>query len=157
VSLQFDSDASTVAEVLGMELLDITGGTLKLDDSRIVLRTTDKALLAVAEDLELIGVPLCNEFAEMIVAANAVDAPAGECSNPGVAILAERMTAAEHTSAEIIYAASTIAHRSDVPDEVRRSVARRLAFFTARFESYLAERDVREVPWFVNDQAEVVE
>jgi hypothetical protein len=119
---------------------------VKLEDSRAVLRTTDNALLAVAEDLEIMGVPLCKEFAEMILVENAPDAPAVAPTLAGAEILAEPPTAAEQTAAQIVYAMSTIAHRPGVPDEVKRSVARRLAYFTARFESYLAERDAIDMP-----------
>lgn len=119
---------------------------MKLEDSRAVLRTTDNALLAVAEDLEIMGVPLCKEFAEMILVENAPDATAVAPTVAGAEILAEPPTAAEQTAAQIVYAMSTIVHRPGVPDEVRRAVARRLAYFTARFESYLAEREAIDPP-----------
>jgi hypothetical protein len=119
---------------------------LKLEDSRAVCRTTDSALLAVAEDLELLGVPLCKEFAEMILVANAPDAEAVAPTVAGAEILAEPPTAAEQTAAQVVYAVSTLAHRPGVPEEVARSLTGRLAFFTARFESYLAERAALEVP-----------
>ena len=119
---------------------------MKLEDTRAVLRTSDNALLAVAEDLEILGVPLCKEFAEMILVANAPDAPAVAPTVAGAEILAEPLTAAEETAAQIIYAMSTLAYRPGVPDEVCRSVAGRLAYFTARFESYLAERDAIDMP-----------
>ena len=111
---------------------------MKLEDSRAACRKTDSALLAVAEDLELLGVPLCKEFAEMILVANALDA---EDSSAHAEILAEPPTAAEEAAAQVVYAVTTLAHRPGVPEEVARALTRRLAFFTARFESYLAERD----------------
>jgi hypothetical protein len=118
---------------------------VKLEDSRAVCRATDNALLAVAEDLELLGVPLCKEFAEMILVANAPDAEAVAPTVAGAEILSEPPTAAEQTAAQVLYAVSTLVHRPDVPEEVARAMAGRLAFFTARFESYLAERDAVEV------------
>jgi hypothetical protein len=120
---------------------------LKLEDSRATCRATDSALLAVAEDLELVGVPLCKEFAEMILVANATDAAAVAPTVAGAEILDPPMTDAEKTAAQVVYAVSTLAQRPGVPEEVARALARRAAYFTARFESYLAERDAIEAPW----------
>ena len=119
---------------------------MKLEDSRALCRTTDSALLAVAEDLELLGVPLCKEFAEMILVANAPHGTEVAPTAAGAEFLAEPATDAEKTAAQVIYAVSTIAHRPGVPEQVTRALMRRLAFFTARFESYLAERDAFDLP-----------
>ncbi|HET9730889.1 MAG TPA: hypothetical protein VFR41_15765 [Acidimicrobiia bacterium] len=104
----------------------------------------DSVIAAIAEDLELFGVPLCQEFAEMVYVARAENPRACAPSSAAADVLSEEPTPAERSAAEVLYALATLARRVDLDDAALRTLAGRVAFYLARFETYLAERDARD-------------
>jgi hypothetical protein len=97
---------------------------------------------AIVDDLQLQDVALSCEFAEMLRVHAALD-PMDLCpSAAGAQLLAEPITPAELTAAEVLMAVARAARVADLDDECVRRLAERAAMFASRFESYLMERSV---------------
>ena len=101
-------------------------------------------LVALASVLESRGVPLCQEFAEMVRADMSAE-PYSVCGAwAATELLLEPMTTAEATAAQMLLAAATHARETQVDDDSLQRLTALLAVYVARFESYLAERSVRD-------------
>jgi hypothetical protein len=113
---------------------------LRLDEYEAFFATPDCALLAIAEDLELLGVPLCEELIEMIRVSTAADPGSVAPTLAGAQIVAEPRTQAEETAGQMFYAILSLARDAESDDAFFRTMLERMALYGARFESYLAER-----------------
>jgi hypothetical protein len=103
-----------------------------------------EALLAFANELQADGVPLCEEFAEMILLER--DAQhAGDERRVAAELFAEPMTAAESASTLVLATAAARARDAGLDDESLLRLMAVATVFVARFESYLAERDLSTV------------
>ena len=119
--------------------MDATLGERQIDDGPGAL------LLAFAEALESTGVPLCCEFAEMVLADMSAE-PHAVCATPIAAdLLLEPMTAAESTASRILFAAARYARNVQLSDEKLERLMCLATVYVARFDSYLAERSVPEL------------
>jgi hypothetical protein len=99
-------------------------------------------LTAIAEDLELLGVPFSAEFAEMIRVSSSA-----EESAPSIAsaeFMAEPTTPAEQTVGEMIYAVASLISRFGFDPVSARELSQQLAVYAARFETYLVERKIAD-------------
>lgn len=101
-------------------------------------------LVAIASVLEARGVPLCEEFAEMVRSDMSAE-PYSVCrARAATELLLEPMTTAEATASQMLLAAFTHARETQLDDEGLPRLMALLAVYVARFESYLAERSVRD-------------
>jgi hypothetical protein len=119
--------------------VDATLGERQIDDGPGAL------LLAFAEALEASGVPLCGEFAEMVLADMSAE-PHAVCASPVAAdLLLEPMTEAESTASRILVAAARHARDVHLNDEKLERLMCLATVYVARFDSYLAERAAVEL------------
>ena len=101
-------------------------------------------LVAIASVLESQGVPLCEEFAEMVRSDMSAE-PYSVCrARAATELLLEPMTTAEATASQMLLAAVTYARGTQLDEDALRRLMALLAVYVARFESYLAERSVRD-------------
>jgi len=101
-------------------------------------------LVAIASVLESRGVPLCIEFAEMVRTDMSAE-PLSVCgARAATELLLEPMTTAEATASQMLLAAVTHARETQLDDDALPRLMALLAVYVARFESYLAERSVRD-------------
>lgn len=119
--------------------MDATLGERQIDDGPGAL------LLAFAEALELTGVPLCGEFAEMVLADMSAE-PHTVCASVMAAdLLLEPMTAAESTASRILFAAARHARDAQLSNDQLERLMCLATVYVARFDSYLAERAIPEL------------
>jgi hypothetical protein len=114
--------------------VDATLGERQIDDGPGAL------LLAFAEALEASGVPLCGEFAEMVLADMSAEPRAVCASTMAADLLLEPMTEAESTASCILFAAARHARDLQLNDEKLERLMSLATVYVARFDSYLAER-----------------
>lgn len=116
--------------------MDATLGEAHIDGGPAAL------LLALAETLESSGVPLCGEFAEMVLADMSAE-PRTVCASPMAAeLLLEPMTDAESTAARVLSSVTRHVRDVQLDDEQLERLMSLATVYVARFESYLAERSV---------------
>jgi hypothetical protein len=115
--------------------------TLGRSEGGVAWETPHAALLGFARELHDGGIPLCEEFAEMILVDWADDNLAVFPSEAAAELFAEPMTAAESASTLLLATAAARARDAGLDDESLLRLMARAAVFVARFESYLAERD----------------
>lgn len=99
-----------------------------------------EALLEFARELQAGGIPLCEEFAEMILVDRANENLAVSPRQPAAALVAEPMTGAESASTLVLATAAARARDAGLDDESLLRIMALATVFVARFESYLAER-----------------
>jgi hypothetical protein len=98
----------------------------------------------IVDDLQYRGVALSREFAEMLRVHAAPD-PIDQCPSVAAAqLLAEPITQAEMTAAEVLTAVAHAAQAADLDDEFVHRLSECTALLASRFESYLMERWVPE-------------
>jgi hypothetical protein len=114
--------------------------TLGRSEGGVAWETPHEALLAFAQELHDGGVPLCEEFAEMIQLDRADDKLEVSASRAAAAFVSEPMTAAESASTLMLATAAARARDAGLDDESLLRLMAVAAVFVARFESYLAER-----------------
>jgi hypothetical protein len=115
-----------------------TGG-LHRGVSRSAWGEPDSVLQLCTAELQRDGVPLADEFAEMI----AVSGSRTLESSPTLAaaeLVAEPMTAAESVGTLLLAAIASRARDEQLDDEAILRIIARAAVLVARFETYLAER-----------------
>ena len=118
--------------------MDAALGERQIDDGPGAL------LLAFTGALETSGVPLCGEFAEMVLADMSAEPHTVSASVIAADLLLEPMTEAEATASRIMFAAARHARAAQLSDEKLERLMCLLTVYVARFESYLAERSVPE-------------
>lgn len=110
---------------------------------RAAARSGEFELLRIVQELGADGVPLCREFAEMMLVDVASEASPFMSSSAAVELMREPTTRAEDAAARLL---STIAlYVRDVqPDDAELlDLMSGTARYIARFESYLVERTTR--------------
>ena len=115
--------------------------TLGRSEGGVAWHAPHQALLAFAGELHDAGIPLCEEFAEMILVHLADDTHAVAPSRAVAELFAEPMTAAESVSTLVLATAAARARDASLDDESLLRLMALAAVFAARFESYLAERE----------------
>ena len=114
--------------------------TLGRSEGGVAWEAPHEVLLAFARELRDGGVPLCEEFAEMVMVDRADDKLAASASRAVVELFAEPMTAAESASTLVLATAAARARDAGLDDESLLRLMALATVFAARFESYLAER-----------------
>ena len=114
--------------------------TLGRSEGGVAWETPHEALLGFARELRDGGMPLCEEFAEMILVDWAEDALAVYPTEAAAELFAEPMTAAESASTLVLATAAARARDAGLDDESLLRLMALATVFVARFESYLAER-----------------
>jgi hypothetical protein len=114
--------------------------TLGRSEGRVAWDAPHEVLLAFAGELHDGGIPLCEEFAEMILVQLADDKHAVSPSLAVAELFAEPMTAAESVSTLVLATAAARARDAGLDDESLLRLMALATVFAARFESYLAER-----------------
>ena len=112
---------------------------------RVPWDSPHEALLAVADQLRLEAVPLSDVLREMILASTELNSLATPTSAVGE-LLAEPMTAAESVGTLLLATTAVQARDAHLDDERLLRVMAVAAVLVARFETYLAERDVCDAP-----------
>ncbi len=98
------------------------------------------SLMRLVQELGADGVPLCDEFAEMILVDVAADAPEYLRGGAAGELMDEPATEAELTAARILWAVVAFAREAQLDDDALRALMSRAARYVSRFESYVAER-----------------
>ena len=114
--------------------------TLGRSEGGVAWDAPHEALLAFAAELHDAGIPLCEEFSEMILVHLADDKQAVSPSRAVAELFAEPMTAAESVSTLVLATAAARARDAGLDDESLLRLMALATVFAARFESYLAER-----------------
>jgi hypothetical protein len=102
------------------------------------------ALLSLVEELGDGGLPLCEEFAEMILASAAADSRALSPSPAAAAVVSEPMTGAESVGALLLATTAARARDAAVDDETLLRTMALATVLVARFDTYLAERGAHD-------------
>jgi|tagenome__1003787_1003787.scaffolds.fasta_scaffold19115044_2 hypothetical protein len=100
----------------------------------------DVSLLRLVQQLGADGVPLCREFAEMMLVDIAGDADPMVSSYAAVELMSEPPTRAEDAAARLLTAVARFVRDEQLDDESLGTLLSGAARYLARFESYLAER-----------------
>jgi hypothetical protein len=100
------------------------------------------SLLRLVQDLGAQGVPLCREFAEMMLVDVAADAPELLRGGVGAQLMDEPVTEAEMTAACVVAGAAAYARDAQLDDAALFALMARATVYAARFESYLVERTI---------------
>ena len=114
--------------------------TLGRSEGGVAWGNPHEALLAFTRELHEGGIPLCEEFAEVILLDWSDDKLAVSPTEAAAELFAEPMTAAESASTLVLATAAARARDAGLDDESLLRVMALAAVFVARFESYLAER-----------------
>jgi hypothetical protein len=96
----------------------------------------------LVQDLGAQGVPLCREFAEMILVDVAADVPPLMRGGVGADFMDQPVTEAEMTAACVVAGAAAHARDAQLDDAALFALMTRATVYAARFESYLVERTV---------------
>jgi hypothetical protein len=108
------------------------------DDAEIDIR--EISLMRLVQELGAEGVPLCDEFAEMILVDVAADAPEFLRGGAAGELMDEPATEAEQTAARVLWAVVMYARKAELTDDELLALMSRAARYVSRFESYVAER-----------------
>jgi hypothetical protein len=119
--------------------------TLGRSEGNVAWEMPHEALLRFAQELHEAGVPLCEEFAEMILLERAENELAGCAGGAAAQLVSEPMTAAESASTLVLATAAARARDAGLDDEALLRLMAVATVFVARFESYLAERDLSDL------------
>ena len=111
-----------------------------LGDEDATIDIRESSLMRLVQDLGAEGVPLCDEFAEMILVDVAADAPEFLRGGAAGELMDEPATDAEQTAARVLWAIVQHARDAQLTDEATFALLRRAARYVSRFESYVAER-----------------
>jgi hypothetical protein len=101
------------------------------------------SLLRLAQELSAEGVPLCREFAEMMLVDIAGDAVPYMSSSAAAELMSEPPTRAEKTATGLLATVAMYVRDAQLDDEAIGELLGGTARYVARFESYLAERTAR--------------
>lgn len=114
--------------------------TLGRSEGGIAWDAPHEALLAFVAELHDAGIPLCEEFSEMILVYLGDDNQAVSPSQAVAELFAEPMTAAESVSTLVLATAAARARDAGLDDESLLRLMALATVFAARFDSFLAER-----------------
>jgi hypothetical protein len=103
----------------------------------------DFSLLQLVQELGADGVPLCREFAEMMLVDIAADASPFASTAAAVELMSEPPTKAEDTAVRVLAEIAIHARDAQQDDDALLVLMSQTARYVARFESYLAERGAR--------------
>ena len=106
-------------------------------------KSGDFSLLRLVQELSADGVPLCREFAEMMVVDIAGDAVPCMSRSAAVELMSEPPTRAENAATGLLAAVALYVRDAQLDDEAIAELLGGTARYVARFESYLAERTAR--------------
>ena len=120
--------------------------TLGRSEGGVAWEFPHETLLTFVRELEAGGVPLCEEFAEMIeLQRAAATTPRVDDDSVAGQLVSEPMTAAESASTLLLATAAARARDAGLDDEALLKLMAVATVFVARFESYLAERDLSDL------------